>query len=222
MITQLPQYVPSLKSLKIEPGKRTIITDSLESADIHIPENTELEVITLLEKGWDDTQKLNFHIEGEGSTVNFYAFIVAKGEQKFPFETTSHHRVPHTSAYYHIRAVQFDKSNVDYLGNIIIRPEAQQTDAYLGHYTLMMSDRARTKTIPSLEIEADDVKAGHAATVGRTDEDMLFYLQSRGLNKKEATEMLIQGFLQADLSNIKNKELKQAITEELLCLIPNK
>jgi hypothetical protein len=118
-------------------------------------------------------------------------------------------------SYYYLRTALFDQSKVDYRGTLVIKPHAQQTDSYLAHHTLMLSPKARTETEPCLEIEADNVAAGHAATIGRVDEDMLFYLRSRGISTPEAHQMLIQGFMQADLQKIPNTELRKALAEEI-------
>lgn len=195
------------------------VVHTLKTADIHVPANTRLTYVALLQEGWEEKQTLNFYCNGENSEVNFLAFILAKDEQSFPFETISNHTVPHTNAYYTIRAAMFDKSRVDYRGQLNIKPKAQQTDSYLAHHSLMLSKDAKVNTIPCLEIEADDVKAGHAATIGKVDEDMLFYLATRGIAEKEAQHMLIQGFMETDLKKIPNEEIQQQLAKEIeLCL----
>ena len=198
-----------------------ILTDSLNTSDIHIPSDTRLTFIALLQKGWEETQVLNFHCDGQNSKINFIAFILAKDSETFPFETISNHTVPNTNGYYTVRGAMFDKSQVNYRGQLNIRPKAQITDSYLAHHTLMLSEDAKVNTIPSLEIEADDVKAGHAATIGKVDEDMLFYLTSRGISKKEAEQLLIQGFIEVDLKKIPDEEIQKILATEIensLCL----
>lgn len=191
------------------------VVHTLKTEDIHVPANTRLTYVALLQEGWEEKQTLNFHCDGENSEVNFVALILAKGEQNFPFETISNHSVPHTNAYYTIRAAMFDKSRVDYRGQLNIRKKAQLTDSYLAHHSLMLSKNAKVTTIPCLEIEADDVKAGHAATIGKVDEDMLFYLATRGIGKEEAQHMLIQGFMEADLKKIPDEKIQQQLVKEI-------
>lgn len=204
-------------------GDQIILADSLQTSDIHIPANTRLTFVALLQKGWEENQILNFHCDGQNSEINFIAFILAKDNEKFPFETISNHTVPHTNGYYTVRGAMFDKSEVNYRGQLNIRPKAQITDSYLAHHSLMLSKDAKVNTIPSLEIEADDVKAGHAATIGKVDEDMLFYLASRGIDKKQGQHILIQGFMENDLKKIPNEEIQQLLAKEIetsLCLTP--
>lgn len=174
-----------------------------------------LTFIATLKKGWEEVQKLNFQFEEESATLTFLAFIIAKENETFPFETISTHQAPHTNAFYYVRGAMLDRSQVNYTGYLIIEKGAQMTDSYLAHHSLMLSKDAKVVSIPSLEIEADDVKAGHAATMGRVDEDLLFYLESRGIDKQAGTDMLIKGFMEADLQKIPSEEIRLALSEEI-------
>ncbi len=214
-ISKLPQKI------LVKQGEPIIVTSSLSNSDIHIPANSRLTFIALLQKGWEGTQTLNFHCDGQNSEINFIAFILAKAGETFSFETISNHTVPNTNGYYAVRGAMFDKSQVNYRGQLNIKPKAQITDSYLAHHTLMLSKDARVNTIPSLEIEANDVKAGHAATIGKVDEDTLFYLVSRGISKKDAEHLLIQGFMETDLKKIPDEEIQKLLATEIensLCL----
>ena len=196
-------------------GDKILITDDIKNSEIHVAENSNLTMVALLSKGFEDRRKLNFHVNGQNSTVNFIGIVIADGEENFPFETASNHYVPNTNAYYYIRSAMFDKSKIDYKGNLIIKKEAQQTDSYLAHNTLMLSNKAKTDTMPCLEIEADDVQAGHAAAIGKVDDELLFYLESRGIDRRQGQEMLIKGFLEADLSMIDSEAARTFITKEI-------
>lgn len=201
--------------------QQTILTYSLKTATIAIPADTNFTYVAFLKTGWRLPQKIQFDFEEENSTLNFFAFIIGAGKETFPFETISNHTVPHTNAYYHIRGAMFDRSEVNYRGCLNIKKPAQITDCYLAHHTLMLSPDAKTRTIPSLEIEADDVKAGHAATIGKVDEDLMFYLAARGINKEQGQSLLIKGFMEADLKKIPDTNLQtliaQTIQESLPC-----
>ena len=216
-LTSLPEFIGTLPpTLKIPANKENIIiTDYLQNSTITVSKGSNTTLIAFLKKGWADLQKLHFNFEGENSTLTFLAFIIGKDLEKFPFETISNHNIPHTNAYYYVRCALFDKSEVDYTGNLIIKPKAQLTDSYLAHHTLMLSKHAKTRTVPCLEIEADDVKAGHAATIGRIDEDLTFYLESRGLDKNHSLELLIKAFMQTDLQKIPSEEIRQVMAHEI-------
>lgn len=216
-LKSLPEFIGTLPpTLKIPANKEsTIITDGLQNSDITVSEGSNTTFIALLQKGWEDLKKINFNFAGENATLNFIAFIIGKNQEKFPFETFSNHTTPRNNAYYYVRCALFDRAEVDYTGNLIIKKTAQITDSYLAHHTLMLSKHAKTRTVPSLEIEADDVKAGHAATIGRVDEDLTFYLESRGLNKELAQELLIKAFMQTDLEKIPNEKIRAAVAQEI-------
>lgn len=195
--------------------ERIFFTTKLETTDIHLKEGAKLTFVALVSHGWDGKKTLSFHFEGKNSIANCLLLIVGNGREKFTFETLSNHKVPQTKAYYYVRNVLFDQSMVDYFGNLIIQKEAQMTDAYLAHHSLMMSKDAKTYTIPSLEIEADDVKAGHAATVGNVDEELLFYLTSRGIERRAAEELLIKNFMQSDFEKISSKKLRIMLSKKI-------
>ncbi|MBT4916883.1 hypothetical protein HN709_02960 [Candidatus Peregrinibacteria bacterium] len=194
---------------------KLIITDKIPDKTIRVKKGETLGYVAIINKGWEEKKTLTFHFEEKNATVHFLAIIIGKKEEKFPFETVSLHETPNTNAYYTIRSALFDKSEIDYKGSLNIRKEAQLTNSYLAHHTLMLSDKAKTHTVPCLEIEADDVKAGHAATIGQVDEDLVFYLKSRGIDKKEGQAMLIKGFLEAEIDKIPDKKAQNYIMNKI-------
>jgi Fe-S cluster assembly protein SufD len=123
------------------------------------------------------------------------------------------HLVPGTRANISFKAVLFDRSKVEFTGNLAVSSRAQKSDTFLKCDTLLLSSDAQSRVVPSLEIIADDVKAGHAASSGKPDQDTLFYLMSRGLDLNFARNLLVQSFL-ADSLKIFNFETVQQ--EEIL------
>lgn len=196
-------------------SEEVIFTHTLNSSEINIGKNSNLTFVALINKGWQETQTLNFNFKNKGATLNFLALIIGTDEETFAFTTFSNHTTTNTNAYYTIRSALFDKSKIDYKGNLIIKAKAQITDSYLAHHSLMLSKDAKVETIPSLEIEADDVKAGHAATMSAIDDEMLFYLSSRGLDKRTAKQLLIRNFFEIDLGIIPDEDLRQKISAEI-------
>lgn len=195
--------------------EKTIIIYDLESLDIEIPANTKLNIIAIIEKGWEDTRKLNFKLKGENAEINFHAFIIGKNTEKFKFETHSIHISEKTKAKFQTYCTLFDQSETNYKGNIIVKAKAQMTDAYLAHHSLLLSNKAKTITIPCLEIEADNVKAGHAATVGKIDPELLYYLESRGINKEEGEKILIKSFMEKGIQKINDTKTREQISKEI-------
>jgi Fe-S cluster assembly protein SufD len=104
-----------------------------------------------------------------------------------------------------------DKARGVFTGRIIVRPGAQQTDSKQTNNNLLLSESARADSQPQLEIYADDVKCTHGATLGPMDDDHLFYLQSRGLSRDEARQLLTYGFGSEILDVVKLDELKQQV-----------
>ena len=92
---------------------------------------------------------------------------------------------------------------------------AQKTDAYQLSKGLILDDKSEFSTKPELEIYADDVKCSHGSTSGNIDEDAVFYLMTRGLSKKEATKLIIKGFLNDVVSEIEDQQVKKLIDEHL-------
>lgn len=199
---------------------KIILVEHLENTHILLEEGAKLTFIYCGFEGFQDLKKITFEFGGRESELHFLGFIIGTKDQTFPFETVSLHKVPQTKAHYNVRATMFDHSKVDYKGNIIIKKSAPLTDAYLAHHTLLLSDFARARTIPALEIEADDVKAGHAATIGKVDEEVMFYLQSRGLPKTEAELLQISGFFEQQLQQVPDEELACSLRELIKSHLP--
>ena len=167
---------------------KTVFLTTIETDHICLKEGEKLTFILIAADGFKKPGKVTFELAGAGAELQFLAFILGKKENIFPFETVSLHTAPNTKAHYNVKAVMFDHSSIDYRGNIVIQKSAQMTDSYLSHHTLLMSEHARAKSIPALEILADDVKAGHAASIGKVEDEMMFYLKSRGFEEDEAEQ----------------------------------
>ncbi len=193
-----------------------MLVETLTSSEITLSENSNLTLVALLKEGWVGTKKLQFNFKGKNSKLNFIGIIVAKNKDSFSFETISNHEVPNTKSFYNIRGVSFDQSVVDYKGTLIITKDAQHTETHLDHHSLIFSKEAKIATLPSLEIEADNVHAGHAATIGRINEDHIFYISSRGIPRELAKNLLTENFLKADLSKISDQKTKQFVIDQLM------
>ena len=205
------------------------VASAAEECKIILEEGARLTFVLFAVEGWMSqvdaagaavVPKLTFEFVGRNSELQFLGLIVGTGESKFAFETISHHVTTNTKASYRVRAAMFDRSAVDYKGNLIITKPAQMTDTYLSHDTLLLLDFARARTVPALEIEADDVKAGHAATIGKVDDELMFYLLSRGIEAKEAEQMLINSFFESQLALIPDEEISDGLRKSILKALP--
>jgi Fe-S cluster assembly protein SufD len=105
-------------------------------------------------------------------------------------------------------------------GRIVVRPDAQRTDAKQSNRNLLLSDDAVVYTRPQLEIRADDVRCTHGATIGHLDEEALFYLRARGLGSREARALLLRAFAGEVLENVSHEGLRGRLEEEALRRLP--
>ncbi len=106
------------------------------------------------------------------------------------------HRKPGITSRVDIRAVLQDRSSFDLETTVVIEDGAYLSDTYLNMRALLLSDLAKAKSVPSLEIKEDQVKGGHAASIGKLDSDQMHYLKTRGLTDKEAEDLLVHAFIQ--------------------------
>lgn len=144
---------------------------------------------------------------GRGASVEVLGALDVKGNEKMEIEVVVIHKALKTDSDVLIRAVVKDRAKMVLRGLIKIEKGAQKTNAFLKENVLLLSDKAKAEAIPNLEIEADDVKVSHAATVGKIDEEQLFYLMSRGLKRKESEKIIVDGFLAEVKNKISSREL---------------
>lgn len=132
---------------------------------------------------------------GEGAEAEIVGAFLTESNDAVAVNVTIHHKAKHTLANTTLRGVSRDQSKVRFFGRIIIAPECGQSNSFLTERVLLLSDQASAEAVPELEILTDDVKCSHAASVSQIPESQLFYLMSRGLPKKQAEDLIIEGFL---------------------------
>ena len=221
-IRDIKDYVNLLPSRTVikEYESRTIIVDNLSDSEIILERGAKLQFVYLGNSGLDNPTKIKFVFDGKDSELIFLGFIIGRGEDLYDFEAISEQKTPETKAYFHLHAALYDKSRVNFKGKLIIDKEAQLSDAYLSHRTLLLSEKSRTTTIPALEISADDVKAGHAATVGKVSQEDLFYLSGRGIDPGTAEQLLILGFFEKQLAMISDEDLRNTLRQTIIRSLP--
>lgn len=132
----------------------------------------------------------------------------ADGEQHFDHRSSQEHVAPNCTSDLLYKGALRDRSRAVYSGWVYVRPGAQKTDAMQTSRNIVLSEHAKADAIPNLEIEANDVKCGHAASVGPVDEDALFYLESRGIARGEAERLIVSGFFQEVLDRVRIDEVR--------------
>ncbi|QDG54667.1 Fe-S cluster assembly protein SufD [Persicimonas caeni] len=138
---------------------------------------------------------------------------VLSGEQVSDTHTVMDHRKAHAGSHQLHKMVLDDKSHAVFNGKIFVQPKAQIIDAYQLNRTLLLSDDAKVNAKPQLEIFADDVKCTHGATIGQLEEDQFFYLKSRGLNERDARNMLVYAFAAEVIETIPVDSVKKALED---------
>jgi len=152
------------------------------------------------------------YLEGEGAEAKLSGCYFGNATQHFDFHTYQNHLVGHSVSDLLFKGALRDRARTIYQGLIKIHKDAQRSDAYQANRNLILSDKARADSIPSLEIEANDVRCTHGATVGQVDDDQIFYLMSRGLTRHEAERLVIGGFFAPVLDRIPADSLRALVT----------
>jgi Fe-S cluster assembly protein SufD len=143
----------------------------------------------------------------------------ADGEQHFDHRSIQDHVAPNCTSDLLYKGALRDHSRAVYSGWVHVRPDAQKTNAMQTSRNIVLSEHAKADAIPNLEIEANDVRCGHAASVGPVDDDTVFYLTSRGIPREEAERLIVTGFFQEVLDRVQIEQVRTnaelAIQEEL-------
>lgn len=142
------------------------------------------------------------NLVGEGSTGRMSGFYFTDHDQHLDHDTQQNHLAPRTTSDLLFKGALTDQSRSVWQGMIYVAPGAQKTDGYQANRNLVLSRKARADSIPGLEIQADDVRCTHGATVGKIDRDQIFYLCARGIPKKEAEQMIVEGFFDPIMQRI--------------------
>lgn len=152
-------------------------------------------------------------LQAPGAHSEMLALTIAHDTQEFDQRTLQIHHAPHTSSNLLYKNALLDTAKTIFSGLIVVDPDAQKTDAYQSNRNLMLSDDAEAHSLPGLEIQANDVRCTHGATSARIPAEQEFYLQSRGIAKAQADELLVFGFFEEVLGKIESPELHDRLSE---------
>jgi len=156
---------------------------------------------------------LNFYQDGERIDSILKGVTILGEKQHVDHHTLVHHAQPNCESHQDYKGIFGERSTGVFNGKIIVDKIAQKTNAFQQNNNILISDKATINTKPQLEIFADDVKCSHGCTIGQLDEDALFYLQSRGIPKKEATALMMYAFANNVLESVRIPELKARINK---------
>src|SRR3989344_6379166 len=170
-------------------------------------------VLDLSHTETDKKYMVNLLFEKEGVEAELIVLYKLERGDKLNLTTIVTHKVPRTSCLTKVKGVLLDGSESVYVGKIVIEKQAQLTSSFLKDNVLVIGDNVINNSSPNLQIDANDVKASHGATTGRVSEDEVFYLTSRGLGRREAEDLIIQGFFEELLSTISDKSIRNKLYE---------
>ncbi len=155
---------------------------------------------------------LNFFQKGEHIDSILKGITIIEGKQHVDHHTLVHHIEPNCESHQDYKGIYDERSTGVFNGKVIVEKEAQKTNAYQQNNNVLISDKATINAKPQLEIFADDVKCSHGCTIGQLDDQALFYMQQRGIPKKEARALLMYAFANTVLESVKIPEVKERIT----------
>ena len=154
-------------------------------------------------------------LAGELSQGFLYGVSILDDSQYVDNHTVVDHMVPHCHSEELYKGVYNGSSTGVFNGKIYVRPQAQKTTAYQSSHSLLLSGKAQVNAKPQLEIWADDVKCSHGATTGQLNEDAVFYLQARGIDRAKATSLLTYAFAAEVLVKLPHEGLRGYLMERL-------
>lgn len=160
-------------------------------------------------------------LDGEGVDCTLNGLYVGRGTQLIDNHTTIDHALPHCSSHEVYKGILADHSRAVFNGKIIVRPDAQKTDAKQTNKALLLSDEANINSKPELEIFANDVKCTHGAAIGQLDDAAMFYLRSRGLGVSESRAMLVRAFAGDILNRVKIEPVRGYLEDILTARLPH-
>jgi len=157
-------------------------------------------------------KKVTIELAKEGIEAKILGiFVGCQGEMKV--KTIQRHIKPHATSQLHFKSVLLGGARFDYQGLIKIEPAAQGSNAYQRNDNLLLSQQAQVETQPDLEIEANEVRCTHGATTGQLDEEQVYYLMSRGLDRLAAEQVLIRGFLEEIVDKIDDIPTREKVLQ---------
>ena len=158
---------------------------------------------------------LDAQLVGQGATALLSGVFFADGVQHLDLDTEQNHIAPNTKSDLLYKGALKDQARTVWQGMIRVAKAAQKTDGYQANRNLLLSDKARADSIPGLEILTDDVRCTHGSTVSRVDEEEVFYLMSRGIDRLESEAMLVNAFFTPVLDRIPLASVRERLKKEI-------
>jgi Fe-S cluster assembly protein SufD len=223
-------YVGGVTELHVGAGARVRFVNAqdlgrqvydLRSQTALLERDSHLEWLTVTLGGLVSRSTQHTVLRGPGAEAVVTGLYLPDGRQHVAFDTLQDHVAAGCTSDLLYQGALLGKSRSVYEGTIRAWPDAQKTNAYQSNRNLLLSKRARADSLPRLEIEANDLRCTHGATVSQVDEQQVFYLMSRGIPRDDAVRLIVEGFFQPSLDRLPETleglrgRLVQAIAEKL-------
>ncbi len=195
---------------------QTILYHNPTTLDYTATANSSVQLLVIFDEPIS-TSTIRVNIE-EHARAEVFCWIRARGTSATTLTLDLIHAGSHSGGTARVRAMLYDTSINTVVGNVRIPTGAKEAESYF-EYRAILFDNARATATPALEIEEHPLKAGHAAAIGRIDEEQLFYLQCRGLSPEEAAQLITAGFFAQLVGAIDDAQKKEEVTD-LLNLLP--
>jgi Fe-S cluster assembly protein SufD len=159
--------------------------------------------------------RMEARLLGPGAHVKLTGAYAADGRQLIDYDTHQYHEAPNAMSDLSFKGVLDGSARSVWRGMIAVLPGAQGTDAYQENRNLLLAPTAHADSIPGLQIEANEVRCTHGATLSKVDPEQLFYLMARGVHRPEAVRTIVRGFFAPQLDRIPDDELRERVAQQL-------
>jgi Fe-S cluster assembly protein SufD len=192
-------------------------TSVLDAAfEVSLAEGASLRMIFVALSGAQISNRMRIRLAGRHAECTLGGLYLPSGDQQMNFDIRLSHDVPECYSSQLFKGILRDRAQSRFDGLIYVAPDAQKTEAYQANHNLLLSPEARAEARPQLEIYADDVKCSHGATVGRLNEDELFYMRSRGITAAEAARLQQMAFVGEVLEMVGDAALRERLSDRVL------
>jgi Fe-S cluster assembly protein SufD len=227
--SQAPGYVNVVVELVLADGARLEYvtvqdhhpeTRQFGSHRAHVGRDARLDWVAVGLGGTRAKSRMETLLAGQGASVKVTGAYFLSGREHLDYDTTQEHAAPATTSDLFFKGALTDRARSVWRGVIRVDEGAQKTDAYQQNRNLLLTPTAHADSIPGLEIEANDVRCTHGATIGRVDALQLFYLMARGLTRDEAERLIVRGFFEDVLERIGAPDVREAVAQAIEARIP--
>ncbi|MEZ5195301.1 MAG: Fe-S cluster assembly protein SufD [Bacteroidales bacterium] len=188
-------------------------TTLINSTFFHQEANSRVSTFAVSLNGGIIRNDMQVKLNGQGADANIYGLYLMDKDQHVDNQVYVDHAVPNCTSNELFKGILDDHASAVFNGHIMVRKDAQNTNAFQTNRNILLTDKAKVNTKPFLEIYADDVKCSHGATVGQLDDEALFYIKSRGISEYNSKLLLMYAFAAEVVNKITINPLKERIDD---------